>query len=813
MAKKKLYSLSAFFILLNFSCFGISSVPVYKRSIDYNCGWKFIKQDIPEGKDQNYADNFWRNLCLPHDISVEDLSIQDSLHIGPFYKKVKRGGDVGFFSGGVAWYRKHLKVDQKDREKQFVLHFDGIMSESEIYINGELAEHSVYGYRPFNVNITQFLKYDQDNVIAVKVINPEVNSRWFAGFGIYRDVRLSILAPLHIPEWGVYVTTPQVSSKQAKINFSVQLNNTTRNPRSILLTAKIVSPSEKVINKINREVDLDLGKSSIDLETYINNPNLWDVDNPDLYLIDLTLTSNGVVVDRFQQRFGVRSITFSAKDGFRLNKKEVLLQGTCMHHDNGLLGAAAFRKAEFRRVKIMKENGFNSIRTSHNPPSIHFLDACDELGVLVIDEAFDQWELQKRTNDYHQYFNENWEKDLEAMVLRDRNHPSIIMWSYGNEIEERSRPRGIEIAKMLDDKIKELDPTRPGTQAVCQFWDNKDQNWDEHTPATFAVTDIAGYNYMPHKYEQDHSLYPERIIYCSESLPKRAYSNWLKVKELPYVIGDYVWTGMDYLGEAGIGISKFVTEKQHLGHPQPWPWYISNCGDIDILGNKKPQSYYRDVVWGLSKLEILAHEPTPKGMWEQTHAWGWPLEDVHWNWDEHDTLDVSVYSSCPQVKLFQNGQIVGEQEIDLKESIKASFKVSYLPGELKAVGYENGREIATKFLKTTGEVSKISLESSDERLRADSYDIAFISVSALDQNDRFVTNASPSVSLEINGPAELLAAGSANPKIEGSLQDDEFMLYRGSGIVIVRSNGERGEIKISVKPKGLTTQEISVLAE
>ena len=588
-----------------------------------------------------------------------------------------------------------------------------------------------------------------------------------------------------------------------------------RQINTINLLVEILAPDQSIASTVEKQVILEAGQTHAEtLLANVNNPALWQINSPALYTARLMIKQENLLIDEYTVDFGIRSIDFSAKRGFLLNGKQVLLKGANLHHDNGLLGAAAFERAEYRRVEIMKKNGFNSIRTSHNPPSEHFLKACDRLGVLVIDEAFDMWELPKRKNDYHQYFKKHWEFDLEAMMLRDRNHPCIIMWSFGNETQERSRPRGIEIAKMLGDKIRSIDSTRPNTQSVCDFWDNPGLIWDEHTPATFAVTDIAGYNYQPYNYEPDHEKYPERIMYGSESHAKDAFLYWEMVTKLPYVIGDYIWTGMDYMGEAGIGVSKYISGEPNIQHPQPWPWFNANCGDIDLTGNKKPQSYYRDVVWDESDLEILVHEPIPEGKKEFVDAWGWPREEPHWNWEgsEGDTLEVNVYSSLPLVKLYLNDRFIGEKEIDLKKGITAVFKVPYQPGELKATARGQDNREESKVLTTTGKVSNLNLSAERNTIQASHQEIVYVTLSATDQEKRLVPNASLPVEITLDGEGTLLAAGNGSPFIEGSIQDNDFNFHRGRGLIIIRSTGKAGNIALAVKSENGLNDQINIKA-
>lgn len=366
-------------------------------------------------------------------------------------------------------------------------------------------------------------------------------------------MKLIITHPVHLPLWGIYITTPSVTTEKALIKTEVSATNGSVEDKEVLVTIRMKNSANREVAADEQKVAVKAGETrAVQMETEVADPALWSPGDPNLYTLEVQIREGDKVLDSVEERFGIRSIAFSAEEGFLLNGEPVLLKGGCLHHDNGPLGSAAFRTAEFRRVKTMKEAGFNAIRTAHNPPSQHFLDACDELGMLVMDESFDQWQKPKNPQDYHRFFDEWWEKDIEAMVLRDRNHPSIIIWSVGNEIQERADSSGQALYRMLSEKVKSLDPTRPVTQAVCGFWDNPGKIWDDTAPA-FAQLDVHGYNYQWQQYEPDHLKFPERIILGTESVPKEAFENWQMVEKQPYVIGDFVWTGMDYLGESGIG--------------------------------------------------------------------------------------------------------------------------------------------------------------------------------------------------------------------------------------------------------------------
>ena len=805
-------------LILHISCNHLKeSTPEIKRNLDFNNGWRFLNENIDGAENLDFDDSSWRTVDLPQDWSVEDYSVQDSLHIGPFYKNMERGHDVGYLRGGIGWYRKKITLTENDENKQVFLHFDGVQSETVLFVNGKAVGKHVYGYTPFYFNITPFLnEVGAENQLAIKVINPEQNSRWFAGAGIYRPVTISFLNPVHVDIWGVAVTTAVLGDTAATVNLDLTLANQQENDADVTIQAAIHSPQNKTIQLEEQNVRLQAGKKvSLSIKSTIEKPALWDLETPQLYTAKISLLQNGEIVDEYETPFGIRSIEFSAEKGFLLNGKKVLMKGACLHHDNGLLGAAAFDRAEERRVQIMKKNGYNAMRTSHNPPSQAFLDACDRLGVLVIDESFDMWLKPKRPNDYHRHYQEWWKKDTEVMLLRDRNHPCVIMWSIGNEIQERADASGLAIAKAAIAFIKSIDSSRPVTMAICDFWDNPGKTWDDTAPA-FALLDVGGYNYQWQKYEKDHEKYPRRIMFGSESVAQHAFENWQLVEKLPYVIGDFVWTGMDYIGEAGIGHSTYQPEKdaQDRFHT-PWPWYISWCGDIDIVGHKKPQSFYRDVVWGERQLEMAVHEPVPEGQYELIHFWGWPKEFQSWNWQgsEGIPLEVTVYSSYPKVRLTLNDTLIGEKEITAESKLKASFTVPYEEGELKVSGIMNGTVQESKIFKTTGPVAGLKLEPERTEIKDNRGEIVYVNLLAVDGNGDLVPNANLPITLRVFGEGELLAAGNASPLAEGSLQDQAFNLYNGRGLVIIRSTGKPGAINIEAKSDAIGLARVTIAAK
>jgi len=804
-------------LTLNFFSCDRDAASEYMRDADFNADWLFHMGDISDPSLAGEDETGWIPVHLPHDWSIIDYEVQDTLHEGPFYKNLPGGRDVGYLRDGTAWYRKEFESPEIGEGKQIILGFDGVQTQMELWVNDILIGEHVYGYTPFKFDITPALKGPGEyNMIAVKTMNQGENSRWFAGAGIYRPVTLSVLQSVAVAPWGVYVTTPDVSAEQATVNIEIEVSNQLESEAELGGEILIYSPDNKQIKLTPEAVNVGANSNAtLHASVEILNPELWNIDQPNLYKAEVILMADGNKIDSYKTTFGIRSISYSVEDGFLLNGEELLMKGACMHHDNGLLGAAAFQDAEYRRVKRMKENGYNAIRTSHNPPSESFLDACDEIGMVVIDESFDHWVKPKRPNDYSNYFEEWHIKDVQAMVYRDRNHPSVVMWSFGNEVKERADPEGIEIGKILANAIKEVDDTRPVTQAVCHFWDNPGKDWD-YTEGAFSMLDIGGYNYQYMEYEPDHLKFPERMMYGSETFPKFAWENWELVKRLPYVFGDFVWTGMDYIGESGIGHQLVYDEQsgQQLSFLRPWPWYVAWCGDIDILGNKKPQSLYRDVLWEESNLEIMAVRPVPEGKSTWISYWGWVDELNHWNWEGYEDvpIKVKVYSSYPEVKLELNGEVLGSVQIDSTDKYTAMFELPYAPGELKATGISDGNELESVVLQTAGTTSKLALVEEKAGISAHKNALAFINVHATDQNGLLVPTDDSELSVKVSGPAVVQAAGNAGPTHEGSFTDNTFKLFRGKGLVIVRSTGEPGSITVEVSSKGLEPVSISLEA-
>ena len=786
-----------------------------EREIQFNDNWKFFRADIPGAEKTDFDDSNWRTLNLPHDYSIEDLPPKEGVkQIGPFSEESPGGASTGHFMGGTAWYRKHFTVKEDDAGKVVKVLFDGVYMNADVWINGIHLGNHPFGYTAFSFDLTKYLHpAGKENVLAVQVKNEGENSRWYSGSGIYRNVKLIKTNPVYIGLWGNYITTSGVSEEKATVNIETKIVNSTLIDKNIDVVIQLQNKEGKTVTTSEKSVVVKSLKTVfVQQETDVFNPNLWNTETPYLYTAVIQLKKENNIIDETTLRFGIRSIDFSPEKGFLLNGKSVLLKGGCLHHDNGILGAAAFKSAEYRRVRLMKENGFNAIRVAHNPPSELFLDACDELGMLVMDESFDQWQLPKKKDDYSNYFDDWWERDMEAMLLRDRNHPSVIIWSVGNEIKERGNESGLRIATFLKAKVKEFDTIRPVTQAVCKFWEYPGKTWEASEPV-FAQMDIQGYNYQWQKYEEDHKKFPDRIIVGTESVAKEAFENWQMVQKHPYVIGDFVWTGMDYFGESGIGHNQLKSDGV-ITLP-PWPWFNGYCGDIDIIGNKKPQLYFRDVVWGNSDLEMLVHAPVPEGEVEEVSFWGWPNELKSWNWqgNEGKPMQVSVYSNCDEVQLELNGKVVGKKAVSEATKLTATFEVPYQPGELVGIGFKDGKEITRQVLKTTGKPAQIIITAEIKSILKNKNDLVYFNIEVLDKNGLLVPDCEVPIKFEIKGNGKLQGVGNGNPTDMKSFQQPQVNTFRGRCQLVVRTGKNPGKLLISAKSKGLKSADCKVIIE
>ena len=790
-----------FLFIFILSCQDTVHVQENPRTVTlFNNDWLFHRGEAHGAEEVSFVDQSWRKLSLPHDWSIENIPGTDS----PLDPDAIGEVSAGFFVGGTSWYRKHFDIVKQLSGRRIYIQFDGVYMDADIWLNGQHLGNHPYGYTTFGYDITDLVKFKDENVIAVEVKNEGKNSRWYSGSGIYRHVWLISTAMVYIPNWGVFITTPSVNKDKAIIEAKIEVVNDSESSKEVNIHSRIFNSQGTLISQTKHQIEIpSMGGEEVIQKFDIEDPLLWSPDNPYLYKMVTQIKSDEKLFDEVENTFGIRTIDFSTEDGFLLNGEKTLLKGGCMHHGNGPLGAAAYDRAEERKVELMKKSGFNAIRCAHNPPSKAFLDACDRVGILVIDEAFDMWKKPKNPQDYHLYFDDWWQKDIEAMVLRDRNHPSIIMWSTGNEIPERGEPEGVERSAMLSNFIKDLDPTRPVTSAVNGLNPDKDRY--------FATLDISGYNYAAggdhwktNIYQMDHRRVPDRIMYGAESYPLEAFGAWMDVVDNTYVIGDFVWTGFDYLGEASIGWLGYMQKKEF------YPWSHAYCGDIDICGWKRPQSYYRDVLWQVGDkpyIFVVPPEPTfelnPEKMdWSK---WEWHDVVASWNWEgfEGKELEVHVYNRSESVELFLNNQSVGKKETNRKNEWMAKWKVPYQAGVLKAVNLQGESEMSTDELKTAGAPTSIKLAADREVLKADGFDLSYVEVELVDDQGIRNPTIEQMVEFGIAGPGEILAVASSNPMSTESYRKPYRNTYQGRCLVILKSGDQAGAITLKAKSEGL----------
>ena len=763
-----------------------------KQSLDLD--WQFHLGDLPHSLLQPQDEITWRAVDLPHDWSIElDRSPENP-----------SGNAGGYFPMGRGWYRKTLQVPEEWRGKLVYLEFEGVYMNAEIRLNQHFIGRHPYGYTSFYDDLTPYLAFGQPNELAVLVDNAsQLNSRWYSGSGIYRHVWLMVAEPVHIDEWGLYITTPVVSASAATVQAVTTLINTTAETWTGMVQLTLTGPDGLPTGSAEVKVTAPSNDHCLVIQDIeVPSPCLWSPESPSLYHLDAELISNGRTIDQAASPFGIRRLSVDAQHGFLINGQPLKLKGGCVHHDNGVMGAASYDRSEERKVELLKASGFNAIRCAHNPPAPAFLDACDRLGMLVIDEAFDCWREGKNPYDYHVAFDDWWQRDIESMVRRDRNHPSIVFWSIGNELVERGRPEGAEIARRLATHVRSLDPTRPITAAICGVW-NGNWAWND-TDDIFSALDVGGYNYLWKEYASDHARQPERVMMGTESFPLEAFENWMSVLGSSYVIGDFVWTSLDYLGESGIGRSHLGGGKE--GFLGAYPWHQAYCGDLDLCGFRRPQSYYREIVWGgKTKLSISVHYPIPEGKTETVTLWGWPDVGPTWTFPGHEgqLLKVDVYSAWDRVELRLNNRSLGIKPTGKEEKMIAAFEVPYTPGVLTAIGYQGDQVADTVELHTASEPTRLLLSPDRAAIQAGPGDLSFVTVEIQDETGRLHPAADRPVYCTITGPGRIAAIGSGNPTSTEAYRGNVRTAFRGRALIVVASNGKTGEIHLRIQADGL----------
>ncbi|HEY3441565.1 MAG TPA: glycoside hydrolase family 2 TIM barrel-domain containing protein [Paludibaculum sp.] len=824
----------------------MQAAPGPRLTVAADANWKFQLGEASGAEARSFSDVSWRTVNLPHDWSIEGLTAKDN----------PTGSGGGFFPAGIGWYRKTFTAPGAWKGKRVSVEFDGVYRDATVWFNGRKLGAQPYGYTPIRLDLTADLDFAGPNVLAVRVDNSvQPNSRWYSGSGIYRHVRVVVTDAVHVAHWGSSVTTPEATAQAAKVVVRTRVDNESATECGLTVQTAVLDKAGKTVGRASSTVAVGPGSGTPAIqEIAVSRPALWTMDSPALYRAVTRVLKDGKLVDEVETAFGIRTIKWSAENGLLLNGKSIKLVGGSVHHDNGALGAMAFDRAEERRVQLLKAAGFNAVRTSHNPPSPAFLDACDRLGLLVFDEAFDTWKANKAKFDYGRNFDEWWQRDLSAMVQRDRNHPSVIFWSIGNEIPEVLVERGPGMAKKLAAEVRSLDSSRPVSQAFPTSTSG------EFPDGVIANLDIVGYNYnMAAHHEADHRRMPSRVMMTTESFPGQAFTEWSLAKDHPYIVGEFVWTAMDYLGESGIGAPAYGTAEQAAmaskmmsgmqsmvdkmflamangvdmsalmaqsagqGGDSPmsfmfpgFPWHAANCGDIDLTGYRKPQSYYRDILWnGGDRVYATVRLPEPEG--KKTVVAGWAVFPTmpSWTWpgQEGKTMQVEVYSGVEKVRLYLDGKLIGEKATGRAEEFRTLFDVPYAPGVLKAVGVRGDRVVAESVLTTVGKATRLRLTADRGAVQADGQDLSFVTVEAVDAEGRLEPNAEQEVRFAISGPGVIAAVGNGDGKDVGPYQGDRRKLYRGRAQVIVRTSKTGGAIKLTGTASGLGDGAVTIAAQ
>ncbi len=728
---------------------------------------------------------------------------------GPFDADSPAGTAQGYTLGGVGWYRKTFTLPV-ERGRRVTITFDGVYMNAEVWLNGQPIGRHPYGYTSFSFDLTPQLHFGRGrNVLAVKVDASGLTSRWYSGSGIYRHVWLTVTDPVHVVvPWGLSVTTPEVSRERATVCVSTVLTNETARAVAVALTSRVLDARGHVVATDTARAEFPAAAGQkLEQTLTVTQPALWSPDSPQLYRLVCQASVAGKVVDEAATPFGIRSLSFDVTDGFRLNGQPLKLRGGCVHHDNGCLGSCTYDRAEERRVEILKANGFNAIRTSHNPPSPAFLDACDRLGVLVMDEAFDCWNRGKNPQDYSRFFEQWWRRDLDSMIRRDRNHPCVALWSIGNEIPGQNTAEDGRIGAELAAFARALDPTRPVAQAA--YPDDS-----RHLPV-FANLDVCGYNYMAGNYVRDHALNPQRVMAGTESFPMSCFDNWMPVLDHPFVIGDFVWTAFDYLGEAGLG--KAVPQSVPPGYQDHRLWTVSNCGDFDLCGFKRPPSYYRDAVWGRpGAIACFVEALGPDGKPERVEGWGWPDERPSWTWPGRESQPVKVraFASAPQVRLLLNGKDLGAKPTTRATRFIAEWEVPYTPGELTAVAQDaQDHETGRWTLRTAAAPAVIHLAPDRATIAADGQDLSFVTVELRDARGVLNPNATNLVHFSLRGPGRIVGVGNGDPRSVESFQQPQRHAYHGRCLVVIKAGERAGTLHLRAEASGLKGAEAVIWAE
>jgi len=759
---------------------------------NFDADWKFFEGDQTNAEQVQFDDSGWRRLDVPHDWSIE----------GPFAQTNKTGGAGAFLPSGTGWYRKHFSLPVGFSNRCVFINFDGVMANSDVWINGFHLGHRPYGYVSFSYDVTGHVNYDGDNVIVVRTdTSQQPASRWYSGAGIYRHVRLVTTAPVHIEPWGTFVSTPQVSAEEATIRVQAVVTNESNEAWHISPHFDLLDPKGRVIAQGGTEPQTIAVSNSLYFtrDLVIKNPQRWDLDHPALYRAAVSLNSGGLPFDEDWVVFGIRDARFEAATGFWLNRKNFKIKGVCLHHDSGAFGAAVPLGVWQERLKVLKELGVNAIRTAHNPPAPEFLDLCDRMGFLVMDEFFDCWTVGKNPYDYHLYFNEWSQADERDTIMRDRNHPSIILYSVGNEIHDTPHA---ELAKGILKRLVKIahatDSTRPVTQAL--FRPNASHDYDD---GLADMLDVIGQNYRENEILAAHEQNPTRKIIGTENQHGRQV--WVALRDNPPYAGQFLWSGIDYLGES-----------------RRWPVMTAGSGLLDRTGAPKPMAFERQSWWSDKPMVFVTRRIAPNALRPTDPGYEPAAQDVlrrpqvlfaDWtpkNLQPHDEI-VEVYSNCKEVELFLNGKSLGAQTLPVDASPR-TWKVTFAPGALKAVARNDGSVVATDELRTAGPPVKIRLMANRKEI-AEVWDgVAFVRAKVVDQSGIPVPSANDLISFKISGPGVVVAVDNADNASHEPFQASERHAYQGECVAFVKATAPSGKIVVTASATGLRSDDVVIQA-
>jgi len=748
-----------------------------RNTTNFDSDWQFTKGDVAGAEKSLFDAKRWTKLNVPHDWSIG----------GPYDRDNTSGRGGGYLPTGIGWYRKTFEINKEDAKKMTTIEFDGIMANSDVWINGTHLGKRPYGYISFSYDLTPYLNFDKPNVIAVRADNTiQPASRWYTGAGIYRHVRLVSVNPTHFKQWGTFITTPIATTTKGVVNLKVEIENKGISG-DYKLQIDIIDATGKIVKTV--ESQKNIGANSTGLFTQdiaIANPKLWNIDEPNLYTATTKLYAGKTLIDNQTTPFGIKKAEFIAETGFWLNGKNIKLYGVCLHHDGGAVGAAVPLGVWKERFKKLKEVGANAIRTSHNPVAPEFLDLCDQMGFVVMDETFDTWTAAKHNGEkgYNLHFKEWWEQDTKDMILRDRNHPSIVIYSIGNEIhDDLSYPEGYKTYKMQEDVVKKYDNTRPVTMALFRPANSK-----VYFSGFAEQMDVVGQNYREKELNAAHEAHPNWKVLGTENT--HAISQWLALRDKPYMAGQFLWTGYDYLGEAD------------------WPETTNNQGLFDRAGNWKQQGLQRDSWWSTEPVVHIVRKSDNAG------AGNWVANWTPTDFDTYDNAKVQVYSNCDEVELFLNEKSLGSLKKPADDSPR-EWNVTFEEGTIKAIGKNNGKTVAEEAFTSAGEPAKIIITKSNATLSNNWDDVSFITATIVDDKGIPCANADNLIKFTISDSGTIIGVDNGNIMSHESYQLPERRAYNGKAIAIIKAAANTGKIEIKATADGLElgVEVVDIVAE